>query len=535
MVAFEFNDKDIIPVGHRRIKIHPVFDVKMFTLQRKARLVADGYMTDPPKDMTYATVVSRESVRLSFLAAALNDLNILSADIQNAYLEAQTCEKLWAWAGKEFGSNEGRPMRIVRALYGLKSSGKMFRDTLARTIRYDLGFQNCLADRDVWMRAATKKNGFKYWEYILCYVDDILVISENPNDVMTELSKVYTFKKGSIKEPDQYLGAQVVKFHIEDSENPDKVRWAFSSDEYVINAIKTVENSLAEAGLTFCNKNLQCKTPLPSGYKPELDDSAYLDAERHNYYQGLIGVLRWICELGRIDIALPTSLMSRYLAAPKWGHLENVIHMFGYLKKHPRSKMVMDERIPDFSESSYFSEFDWSEFYPDASEAIPFCVPQARGNSVVTSCFVDSDHAGDVVTRRSNTGVLLFVNRSPMQWYSKKQLTVESSTFGSEMIAMKTAVELIEGLRYKLRMMGFPIDGPCNVFCDNNAVVHNTTNPDSPLKKKHLSIAYHRNREAQASKTIRVAKEGTDTNLSDILTKLMPSPKMKSLLQYILW
>ena len=103
-------------------------------------------MTDPPKDMTYATVVSRESVRLAFLAAALNDLNILSADIQNAYLEAQTCEKLWAWAGKEFGSNEGRPMKIVRALYGLKSSGKMFRDTLARTIRYDLGFQNCLAD-----------------------------------------------------------------------------------------------------------------------------------------------------------------------------------------------------------------------------------------------------------------------------------------------------------------------------------------------------------------------------------------------------
>ena len=108
-----------------------------------------------------------------------------------------------------------------------------------------------------------------------------------------------------------------------------------------------------------------------------------------------------------------------------------------------------------------------------------------------------------------------------MQWYSKKQLTVESSTFESEMIAMKTAVELVEGLRYKLRMMGFPIDGPCNVFCDNNAVVHNTTKPDSPLKKKHLSIAYHRNREAQASKTIRVAKEGKDTNLSDILTKLI--------------
>ena len=134
-----------------RIKIHLVFDIKMFTLQRKARLVADGYMTDQPKDMTYVTIVSRESVRLSFLAAALNDLDILSADIQNAYLEAQTCEKLWVWAGKEFGSNKGISMKIVRALYGLKSSGRMFRDTLARAIRYELGFQNCLADRDVWI------------------------------------------------------------------------------------------------------------------------------------------------------------------------------------------------------------------------------------------------------------------------------------------------------------------------------------------------------------------------------------------------
>ena len=77
------------------------------------------------------------------------------------------------------------------------------------------------------------------------------IASENLDVVMTELSNVYTFTKGSIKEPDEYLGAQVGKFHIEDSENPDKVRWAFSSDKYMTNAIKTVANSLPEAGLTF--------------------------------------------------------------------------------------------------------------------------------------------------------------------------------------------------------------------------------------------------------------------------------------------
>jgi hypothetical protein len=82
---------------------------------------------------------------------------------------------------------------------------------------------------------------------------------------------------------------------------------------------------------------------------------------------------------------------------------------------------------------------------------------------------------------------------------------------------MKIAVELIEGLRYKLRMMGVPVEDPCNVFCDNEAVVKNSTRPESTLKKKHQAIAYHRTREAQAARTVRIAKEDGETNLADIL------------------
>ena len=124
--------------------------------------------------------------------------------------------------------------------------------------------------------------------------------------------------------------------------------------------------------------------------------------------------------------------------------------------------------------------------------------PEPRGKSVVMSSFVDADHAGCRVTRRSHTGVIIFLNRAPVVWFSKRQNTVEASTFGSEFIAAKIAVELIEGLRYKLRMMGVPLDGPANVFCDNEAVVKNTTQPESTLKKKHNAIAYCRVREAQA-------------------------------------
>ena len=89
---------------------------------------------------------------------------------------------------------------------------------------------------------------------------------------------------------------------------------------------------------------------------------------------------------------------------------------------------------------------------------------------------------------------------------------------------------MIEGLRYKLRMMGIPIDGPASVFCDNNSVVLNASTPESQLKKKHNAIAYHRVREACAAETIRIAHEGTTTNLSDLFTKMVAAVRRKFLL-----
>jgi hypothetical protein len=177
-------------------------------------------------------------------------------------------------------------------------------------------------------------------------------------------------------------------------------------------------------------------TLLSQGYRPELDGSAELDPRRGQYCQSLIAVLRWICELGRIDIMVSVSMLSRYIVSPHYGHC----------KHHKQSTMVFDEMMPEFGERR-FQDVDWSEYYPDAAEAILPNHPESRGNVVSTSCFADSDHAGYKVTRRSHTEILLFVGRAPIAWYLKRQNTVESSTFASEFIALKTAVDLIEGVR----------------------------------------------------------------------------------------
>jgi hypothetical protein len=292
-----------------------------------------------------------------------------------------------------------------------------------------------------------------------------------------------------------------------------------------------VETELEKVGKALPTK---VTTPTTADYRPELDQSKELGPDQATYFAGLIGVLRWCIELGQVDIIVEVSLLSRFLACPREGHMQQAFHVFGYLKKHARSRMVFDEMEPAIDQSR-FRVVDWSEFYPDAVEAIPQDAPEPRGVSVVTSCFVDSDHAGCRLTRRSHTGVIIFVNNAPILWHSKRQNTVESSTFGSEFVALRMAVDMIEGLWYKLRMMGIPLDGSTSVFCDNEGVVKNTTAPESPLKKKHVAICYHRCCEVLAAGFIRLAKEHTSTNLADAFTKPLPGPRRKELLGRILY
>ena len=167
-------------------------------------------------------------------------------------------------------------------------------------------------------------------------------------------------------------------------------------------------------------------------------------------------------------------------------------------------------------------KFDCEDFYPDACETIPLDMPRPRGKSVSTHCYVHANHAGDKTSRRSMTGILIFYNRAPIIWHSKRKNGVDTSTFGSEFTAMKNSVELIAALQYKLRMFGVPIDGSTDIFCDNEEVYKNAFTPKSQLRKKHHSILYHMSREAVASGACRMSNEDTETKLSDLFTKVLP-------------
>ena len=162
-------------------------------------------------------------------------------------------------------------------------------------------------------------------------------------------------------------------------------------------------------------------------------------------------------------------------------------------------------------------------------------MPEPLGESAQITFFVDADHATDLVTRRSTTGILIFINGTPIKWYSKCQNTIESSTYGSEFVALRIATEMVSALKYKLRMLGIPLDEPAWGFCDNASVVTSATIPSSVLKKKHNAIAYHKVRESIACGSITLMHEPGETNLADVLTKTLNGRRLKSLIAHILF
>ena len=189
--------------------------------------------------------------------------------------------------------------------------------------------------------------------------------------------------------------------------------------------------------------------------------------------------------------------------------------------------------VPPHTEHDHFDT--WRQHYPDAKEDIPDNILEPKGTKGQLLIYVDADHAADKVTRRSNTGIIVFLNSTPIRWISKRQPTVESSTHGAELVAGKVAIETAIEMRYVMRMMGVPMTGPTIVLGDNNSVVLNVSLPSSTLKKKHNSVAFHRIREAVAARIITFWYIATALNLADLLTKILGASKHRGFSKRLLF
>ena len=173
--------------------------------------------------------------------AALNKLDILVlCDIEGAYLMAKCRERVWVEAGPEFGSEAGKIMIVKMALYGLKDSGASFRSKLAGVL-HDMNYRPSLADPiNVWLRVATKPCSFEYYEMVLCYVDNVMVISHEPGQTIDGIQAVFKSKGNKAATPDMYLSVT-----LEKKPNSKGVNcWRISPEKYIKAAIENVELKL---------------------------------------------------------------------------------------------------------------------------------------------------------------------------------------------------------------------------------------------------------------------------------------------------
>ena len=257
---------------------------------------------------------------------------------------------------------------------------------------------------------------------------------------------------------------------------------------------------------------------------PELDQTAFLDPVQVTLYQSLIGCLQWAVTLGRFDILVSVMCMSRFRVEPREGHLERLKRIYGYLRKFPKGAIRFRTGIPPNEELfGEMEEHSWMyTVYENAEEEIDPNWPEPKGAMVRLSTYKDADLMHCKVTGRSCSGILHFLNQTPIHWFSKLQGTVEAATFGSEFVAGRIATDQIIEFRGTLRSMGVPIEEMSWLIGDNQSVITQSTVPQSMLTKRHNALSYHQVHWAIAAKILKFVKIPGTENISDVLTKYLP-------------
>ena len=399
------------PPGYKRICVHLVFDVK-HNGRHKARLVADGHLTDIPIDSVYSGVVSLRGFRLTLFLAELNGLEAWATNIGNAYLEAETSEKVYIEAGPEFGDRYCHFLIVRKALYGLRSSGARWHDKLSDCLR-ELGFFPCKAEPNIWLRS----NGNIY-EYVAVYVDDLAFALRKPQEFVDTLMKKYNFKLKGTGHITFHLGMNIYR--------EDDGTLCIAPRKYIERIAANYERIFGETPKQVVT------SPIEKGDHPELDTSDFLDDEGIKNYQSLIGALQWCISIGRFDVATAVMTMSGFRVAPRKGHLDRVKRICGYLAKMKNGVIRIRTEEPDYSDFADI-QYDWTRsVYGELTEVLPTDTPPPLGKYVTMTHYVDANLMHDVVTGRSVTGILHLANKTPIDWYSKKQSTVETATYGSE-------------------------------------------------------------------------------------------------------
>ena len=377
-----------------------------------------------------------------------------------------------------------------------------------------MGFSPTKAEPDIWIR----RNGDHY-EYVATYVDDLVIVSRDPQAIVDSITKEHGLKVKGTGNIDYHLGCDYFR-------DEDGVRCLAPK--------KYIEKMISQYERLFGDKPRQYNSPLEKGDHPELDLTDELDIEGIKIYQSMIGALQWVIQIGRFDIATAVMTMSSFRANPRKGHLDRLKRIYGYLLKMKNGIIRFRTSEPDYSGLAV-PEYDWERTaYAGAQELLPKDAPEPLGNPVTTTTYFDANLYHDMLSGRSVTGILHFLNKTPVEWYTKKQSSNATATYTSEFHAGRTATEQVIDFRLTLRYLGVPIKDSY-LFGDNKSMIDSSTLPQSRLHKRHVMLSYHQVREAVAAKIVKLCHVAGEHNPADILSKHWGYQQIWPLLQPILF
>jgi hypothetical protein len=366
-----------------------------------------------------------------------------------------------------------------------------------------MGFQPSRADQDLWWR---KSDNYEGYDYIATHVDDIICVAKDPSIYMAQIEQEFKLRDLNDK-PNYYLG--------NDLKQLPNGRYHISTATYTKEMIRKYQ-----ADYQTVRKET---SPMESKYHPEMDESPLLLADGTREYQRIIGTCQWLIVAGRFDLCYAVSSLSRFSSAPRQDHLKHARRIMGYLRKFPRRGYVINPDPPHFDPIYENVEVncDFGNQYHYFQEDIDSRFPPPLINELALNLFVDADHGHDKATGRSITGTLVMVGSTPVLWRSRRQTSVQTSTFGAEFTSLKAGVEEAVTLRYHLRSLGVKVSQSTPIWVDNMAVVLNATKPGSALNKKVIALAYHFVREHQSKSVVSIRKIDTKDNYADPFTKAL--------------
>jgi hypothetical protein len=246
-------------------------------------------------------------------------------------------------------------------------------------------------------------------------------------------------------------GTGPIDFHLAQSFSWNEDR------EMEISAKRYVDKMMDTYIQLYGKKPRKASSPLEHNDHLEMDNSPFLGQDKTQQIQSLIGAMQWAVSIRRLDITTAVMSLSSFRAMPRRDHLKRAKQIYGYLRKMKEARIRVLINEPDYSDYQD-PEYDWSlSVYGDVKEIIRTDIPEPKGKYVTLSHYFDANLYHDMVTGRSVTAILHFLNQTPMDWYSKKQATVETATFGSEFIAARTTINQIVDLRMTLCYLSIPI------------------------------------------------------------------------------